>query len=61
MMTAAWILMGIAILASGILLGDLKREKEYNNRVYVEIPEGGHYGSQETAYRYDREILYRCG
>lgn len=61
MLTAAWILMGFAILATIILLGDLKREKEYNNKIYMVISEGGHYGSQETAYRYDREILYRCG
>ena len=33
MLTAAWIFMGIAISASIVLLGDLKREKEYNNRV----------------------------
>lgn len=61
MLTAAWIFMGIAILASAVLLGDLRREKEYNNRAYIEITEGGRYGSQETAHRHDREVLYRCG
>ena len=60
MLTAAWIFMGIAISASIVLLGDLKREKEYNNKIYMEISEGGHYGSQKTAYRHDRKILYRC-
>ena len=61
MLTAAWIFMGIAISASIVLLGDLKREKEYNNRAYTETVSGGNHGSQKKADRYDREVLYRCG
>lgn len=62
MLTAAWIFMGIAIIASVALLGDLKKEQEYNYNImiYSRRTEGGRYGTQETADRYDREILYRC-
>lgn len=57
--------MGIAILASALLLGDLKREMKYNymngNEALVLITnEGDHYGLQEADHRKSRVILPRC-
>ena len=65
MLMIAWVFMGIAILASALLLGDLKREMEYNdmngNDVFVLITtEGDHYGLQEADNRKNRIILPRC-
>lgn len=65
MLIIAWIFMGIAILASALLLGDLKREMKYNymnrNEALVLITnEGDHYGLQEADHRKSRVILPRC-
>lgn len=32
MLTIAWIFMAVAILATGVLLGDLRHEIEYNKK-----------------------------
>ena len=65
MLTMAWVLMSLAILASGVLLGDLKREIEYNNKdkgrdYALIILEGDHHGLQEANHRESRVILRRC-
>lgn len=65
MLMIAWVFMGIAILVSGLLLGDLKHEMEYNNmngskEFALIITEGDHHGLQETDHRQDRIILRRC-
>ena len=66
MLIVAWIFMGIAILASALLLGDLKREMEYNymngsEEFALIITEGEYHGLQEADYRKSRVILPRCG
>ena len=66
MLILAWIFMGIAILTSALLLGDLRREIEYNNMNGSEdfaliITEGEYHGLQETNHRKSRVILSRCG
>ena len=43
MLTAAWILMGIAMVTAALLLDDLREEIEYNN-------EYGKRTDQETVY-----------
>lgn len=65
-MMIAWVFMAIAILAAGLLLGDLKAEMEYNEcmKYYgmtADETEGEYYGLQETAYRQNRNVLRRCG
>lgn len=65
MLTIAWIFMGIAILGSGMILGDLKHEIEYNNKnessaYALIITKGEQYGLQKTDYREDRIVLRRC-
>ncbi len=65
MLIVAWVFMGIAILAAGLLLGDLKREMEYNYKdgskeLALLITEGDHYGLQEADHRKSRVILRRC-
>jgi len=65
MLMIAWIFMGIAILASALLLGDLKREMKYNymngNDDFVLITtEGDRYGLQEADNRQSRVVLPRC-
>jgi len=65
MLMIAWIFMGIAILASALLLGDLKREMRYNymngNDDFVLITtEGDRYGLQEADNRQSRVVLPRC-
>ncbi|MDO5414611.1 MAG: hypothetical protein Q4F78_04010 [Bacillota bacterium] len=66
MLIVAWIFMGIAILASALLLGDLKREMEYNymngsEKFALIITEGEYHGLQEADHRKSRVILPRCG
>ena len=65
MLIIAWVFMGIAIFASALLLGDLKREMRYNymngNEEFVLIiSEGDHNGLQEADHRQSRVILPRC-
>ena len=65
MLAMAWVLMGLAILTSMVLLGDLKREIEYNikdkgNDCALIIFEGEHHGLQEANHRENRVILRRC-
>lgn len=65
MLILAWICMVIAILAAGLLLGDLKAEMEYNEYMQyygasADETEGEYYGLQETAYRQSRNVLRRC-
>ena len=65
MLAIAWVLMGMAILLTGALLGDLKREIEYNNtdrgtEYALIILEGDHHGLQEANHRESRVILRRC-
>ena len=65
MLAMAWVLMGLAILVSGVLLGDLKREMEYNikdkgNDYALIILEGDHHGLQEANHRESRVVLRRC-
>ena len=65
MLMIAWVFMGIAILASALLLGDLKREMEYNNMNGCDgfaliITEGDHNGLQEADHRKSRVVLPRC-
>ena len=65
MLIIAWVFMGIAIFASALLLGDLKREMRYNYMNGNEgfsliITEGDHYGLQEADHRQSRVILPRC-
>lgn len=65
MLMIAWIFMGIAILTSALLLGDLRREMKYNyvngNDEFVLISiEGDHYGLQEADNRKSRRVLPRC-
>ena len=65
MLAMAWVLMGLAILTSMVLLGDLKREIEYNNKdkgsdYALIIFEGDHHGLQEANHRESRVILRRC-
>ena len=64
MLTIAWVFMGLAIIASGILLDDLAKEMEYNNKdidivkdnvIYI----GDVHELRRNAYREDR-ILRRC-
>lgn len=62
MLTIAWICMGLAVIATGVLLDDLAKEMEYNNKdidnvIYIE---GELYELRRNAYREDR-ILRRCG
>ena len=65
MLIIAWVFMGIAIFATALLLGDLKREIEYNNMNGSEnfaliITEGDRYGLQEADHRQSRVVLPRC-
>jgi len=65
MLIIAWVFMGIAIFASALLLGDLKREMRYNymnrnEKFSLIITEGDHYGLQEADHRQSRVILPRC-
>lgn len=65
MLIIAWVFLGIGILASALLLGDLRREIEYNNMngradLALITTEGDYYGLQETDHRQDRIILRRC-
>ena len=65
MLIMAWVLMSLAILASWVLLGDLKREIEYNNKdkgrdYALIILEGDHHGLQEANHRESRVVLRRC-
>ena len=65
MLIIAWVFMGIAIFASALLLGDLKREMRYNYMNVNEefsliITEGDHYGLQEADHRQSRIVLPRC-
>ena len=65
MLIMAWVLMSLAILASWVLLGDLKREIEYNNKdkgrdYALIILEGDHHGLQEANHRDSRVVLRRC-
>lgn len=64
MLAIAWVFMGIAIIASGILLDDLAKEMEYNNKdidtaknnvIYI----GDAHELRRNTYREDR-ILRRC-
>lgn len=62
----AWIFMAMAIFAAWLLLGDLKKEMEYNgcidhDDIAIVGIEGDEHGLQETAYRQNREFLCRCG
>ena len=66
MLMIAWMFMIVAILAAGLLLGDLKAEMEYNENMQycgmtAEEVEGEYYGLQETADRKNRNVLRRCG
>lgn len=65
MLILAWVFMGIAIFASVLLLGDLKREMEYNNmngsdEFALIIVEGEYNGLQKTDHRESRVVLPRC-
>lgn len=60
MLIYAWICMGCAIFVGGLLLGDLKREMEYDKMIQKKH-EGDHYGLQETVGRQSGELLRRCG
>lgn len=65
MLIIAWVFMDIAIFASALLLGDLKREMRYNymngnEKFSLIITEGDHYGLQEADHRQSRVILPRC-
>lgn len=65
MLIIAWMFMGMAVLAGGLLLGDLRQEIEYNykdrgNDLALIISEGDHHGLQETNHRKSRVILRRC-
>lgn len=59
MLMTAWFFMGIAILAAGLLLGDLKREMECD-KIVRKKTEGDRYGVQETAHQQGGEFLRRC-
>jgi hypothetical protein len=64
MLAIAWVFMGIAIIASGILLDDLAKEMEYNNKNIETIKDnviyiGGSHELRRNTYREDR-ILRRC-
>lgn len=65
MLIIAWVFMGIAILASALLLGDLKREMKYNymngcDGFTLIITEGEQHGLQEADNRQSRVVLPRC-
>lgn len=65
MLIIAWVFMGIAIFASALLLGDLRREMRYNymngnDEFELIFTEGDHHGLQETDHRQSRVILPRC-
>lgn len=65
MLMIAWVFMGIAIFASVLLLGDLKREMKYNymngsDALALITSEGDHYGLQEADNRQSGVILPRC-
>lgn len=65
MLILAWVFMGIAILTSALLLGDLRREIEYNNMngsddFALIITEGEYHGIQEANHRKSRIVLPRC-
>ena len=64
MLTIAWILMGLAVIASGILLDDLAKEIEYNNKNTDIVKDNVIYIGEvnelrRNAYREDR-IFRRC-
>ena len=65
MLTIAWIFMAVAILATGVLLGDLRHEIEYNKKnrsiePVLIITEGDRHGLQKADYRQDRVVFSRC-
>lgn len=60
MMTMAWICMAGAVFVTVLLLGDVRREIEYNRKRKIR-QKGADYGLQKTAYRENRELLRRCG
>lgn len=65
MLTAAWVIMGITVLMTILLLGDVRREMKYNssgmiNEYRNNEERGTDHGLQETAYREGREFLRRC-
>lgn len=65
MLILAWMFMAIAILATVVLLSDLREEIEYNNmngsnEFALIITEGDHHGLQEADHRENRVVLRRC-